>query len=319
MARTPKFTPAELLDLARTAITMNPAITVLAFRKAHEVGSAEANAVLAAARWEARHQHYAALALEDLHPRYRELVQAPERSDRTTELSLDSGPEELHAAVDRALESARVALGDTIEALRATARRIITDVETQAASQVRAAEARAQEAAAGLDVSDRQAAEAREETAQVREQLTADVLRLSQELREEGRARATAEDALRRADEERQRALTTLDRERDAARATAAELTRDLVDSQKLAAAAQLRASGLEEALADTRQRLTAATEANSRALQHAAGAEARANLLESAHGAELQRLRETHTDAVTRLETRISALMSGDSRPRKP
>lgn len=318
MARTPKHTRAQLLDLARAAIAENPALTIEAFRKAVHVGSGDAKAAFAAACWEARQRHYSALPLEALDPKFRDLVQVGEPSDKAMEVSLDSAPDELRAAVDRALESARGALGDTIEALRATARRLIADAETQAASHVRAAEAHAQEAFAGLDASERHAAEAREETARVREQLTADIMRLSQELREEQRERVNAEAALRRADEERQRALLDLACERDAARATAAGLTRELVDAQKIAAAGEIRARGLEDALADTRQRLTDATEESSRALRDAAAAEARASLLATAHDAELQRIREAHAELVTRLEAHIADLVPADPRQRR-
>ena len=57
MARISKHRPAELLDLARAAIAHDPDIPVLAFRAAHQIGSADAQAVLAAARWEIGRAH----------------------------------------------------------------------------------------------------------------------------------------------------------------------------------------------------------------------------------------------------------------------
>ena len=95
------------------------------------------------------------------------------------------------------------------------------------------------------------------------------------------------------------------DKERAAARTTAAELTRELSEAQKLVGSAELRARGLEDALADTRQRLDEATNAATRAERASAAAEARAALLESAHAAELQRLREAHSAELQRFAAR--------------
>ena len=306
MPRSPKHTPEALLDLARIAVSDHPDVPVHDFRATHRIAAGEAQAVLAAARWELRHRQYASLAREDLHPHYRDLVRAPDSPDHTAVLTLDALPVELRASVDRALESARTAFGSALEALRVTARRITAEVETQAAVNVRTAEAQAQEAIAALDSVERQVAEAREETARVRENLGAEVLRLTQDLKDERRDRSAAERTLQLVQDEHQRALHTLDNERAAARTTAADLTRELSEAQKLAGAAELRARGLEEALVDTRQRLDDATSAATRAERAAAAAEARAPLLESAHAAELQRLREAHAAELQRFEDRV-------------
>lgn len=308
MARISKHRPAELLDLARAAIAHDPDIPVLAFRAAHQIGSAEAQAVLTAARWEAGHRHYAMLELDDLHPRYRDLVSPRAGRDRASEVDLDALPAELRADIDRALDAARAALGGTVEALRATARRLIAEVQAEAAAHVRASEANARDTTAGFDALERQAAEAREEAAGVRERLGADVLRLSQEVADERRARAATEQALQRADEERQRAADALTQERTAARNTTTDLTVKLADAQRAAGAAELQARTMEDALADTRRRLTDATDAASRAQRDAAAAEARAALLESTHAAELLRLREAHAAELERLESRLSS-----------
>lgn len=308
MARTSKYRPAELLDLARAAIAHDPDIPVLAFRAAHQIGSAEAQAVLTAARWEAGHRHYAMLDLDGLHPRYRDLVGPREVVDRAAGVDLDALPAELRADIDRALDAARTALGGTTEALRATARRIIAEVQAEAADHVRAADASARDTIAAFDAIERQAAEARAEAAGVRERLGADILRLCQELTDERRARTAAEQALERADEERRRALDALTQERAAARGLATDLTGQLAAAQKVAGAAELQARSMEDALADARRRLTEATNAASHAQRDAAAAEARAALLESTHAAELLRLREAHDAEMQRMEARMAA-----------
>ena len=308
MARTSKYRPAELLDLARAAVAHDPDIPVLAFRAAHQIGSADAQAVLTAARWEAGHRQYAMLDLDDLHPRYRELVSPREVCDRASGVDLDALPPELRADVDRALDAARAALGGTVEALRTTARRIIAEVQAEAAAHVRAADAGARDTIAGFDAIARQAAEAHAEAAGVRERLGADIVRLSQEVTDERRARAAAEQALQRADEERQRVMEALTQERAAARTIATDLTAQLAHSQKAAGAAEVHARSMEDALADTRRRLTDATDAASRAQRDAAAAEARAALLESTHAAELLRLREAHGAEMQRMEARMPA-----------
>lgn len=308
MARTPRHTPEQLLDFARAAITADPSTRIPDFRATHRIGSGEAQAVLTAAHWEAGHPPYAKLRREDLPARYRELVKPRETMDVTGELDLAALPEVLRRSVDEALDATRQALGTTIESLRHRACVLIAEAEAEAASSIRAALEQAQVSASLLDAADRHAAEAREETAGVREHLNAEITRLTQELRDERRERAVIDQALRRSDVERLRALETLESDRVATRATISDLTQQLGEAQRLMGAAEREVETMRAAVADTRRRLDEATDTASRALRDGAAAEARAALLEETHAAELRRIRELHADEVARLERRIAS-----------
>lgn len=305
MARTSKFTPGQLLELARTAVEANPEVRVAEFRELHEIGSNEAQAVLSAAKFEIGYRQYGKLRPEDVHPRYRDLVAAPQRVDWTTPIDLDAEPDALRASVDAALGAAREALGGIIEQLRATARRVVTEVDARAGAEIRAAEVAVRDLSADVETAQRREAEVRADAAQFREHHSADIARLTQEVREQARERVVAEKAAARADVERGHALDSLERERTTARDTISALTCQLADSQKAAGASESQARSLEDAVSDLRRRLDAATEALGIARRDSAisearesAASARAAALESAHAAEMGRL-EAHAAAL--------------------
>lgn len=301
MAKTSRYTPIELLELARQAVSLDPEVRVATFREEHGIGSNEAQAVLTAAKFERGHGRFAKLSAEDLHPRFRALVTAPATNSLGSVLDLRCGPDALRSDVDRALDGVRDALGAILERVRHAALQAIGDAESRAADDARAAETALHEMSADVEAAQRREAEGRADAAQHREQLSAEVGRLTQEVREQIREREHCERALTSAELERTRAIATLERERAASRATEAELTRQLADAQRAAGAAERHAASLTESVADLRHRLDSATEALSNAMLHAAlcearesAANARAEALSISHKAELLRLHDS-------------------------
>ena len=298
MAKTSRHTPIELLELARQAVTLDPDVRVAAFREEHGIGSNEAQAVLTAAKFERGIGRFAKLAVDDLHPRFRDLVAVPFTHPGGGMLDLTCSPDFLRSDVDHALGAVRDALGAIMERVRHTAQQAIADTESRAAEDVRAAEMAVREMSADVEAAQRREAEGRAEAAQRREQLSAEVNRLTQDVREQIREREHCERAVTNAEMERTRAVATLERERAASRATEAELTRQLADAQRAAGAAERHAESLAETVADLRKRLDVATESLTAARRDAAlcearefAANARADALAGSHEAEIRRL----------------------------
>lgn len=300
MARTSKHQPEALLDLARAAVADNPDIPVATFRRDHGVGTTEAHAVLTAARWEVGYRHYGRLPLEQLHPRYQSLVKAPATRDPTAALTVDTAPEVLRLEVEQAFVAAREALGRVGEHLRAVAKQAIADTEASAAGDIVAAEGAARDLASEVEVAQRHEADARRETATLREQLNTEISRLTQELRDQTRERAASEKARELAEEDRRQALAALNGGRDATEKQIADLTSRLSDAQLAAGATERHVQTMAEVIEDLRGRLDEAVEATAVARREssasqakAAAADARVALLQESHAAELLRLRE--------------------------
>lgn len=302
MARTSKHTPQALLDLARAAVDNNPDVPVATFREEWGVGTSEAHAVLTAARWELGYRHYGRLPLEQLHPRYQSLVKAPERQDPSVAITVDSAAEVLILEVDRALAAARDAIGRVGDHLRAAARKTISDAEAGALGDIQAAEGAARDLASEVEVARRYEADARSDTASVREQLNAEISRLTHELRDQTRERAAAERTRERAEDDRRQALAAMNAGREMTEKQIADLTARLAHAERAAGATDRHVQTMTEVIGDLRQRLDDAVDAVAGARRDAAAAESRAAadearvaLLQQAHAAELLRMREIH------------------------
>jgi chromosome segregation ATPase len=300
VARTSKHPPEALLELARSAVAEDPDIPVATFRRDHGVGTTEAHAVLTAARWELGYRHYGRLPLDQLHPRYQSLVKAPATRDPAATLTVDTAPEALRLEVEQAFVTAREALGRVGEHLRAAAKQVIADTEASAAGDIVAAERAARDLASEVEVAQRHEADARRETATIREQLHAEISRLTQELRDQTRERAAAERARELAEEDRRQALATMNGGREATEKQIADLTSRLADAQRAAGATEAHVQTMTEVIADMRRRLDeavtsaeAARQESSTSNAKAAAAEARVALLQQAHAAEVLRMRE--------------------------
>jgi predicted nucleic acid-binding Zn-ribbon protein len=300
VARTSKHPPEALLDLARAAVAENPDVPVATFRRDHGVGTTEAHAVLTAARWERGYRHYGRLPLEQIHPRYQSLVKAPETHDPSAAIRVDAAPEVLRLEVDRAFEAVRDAVGRVGEHLRAAAQRAITDAQASAAGDIVAAEGAARDLASEVEVAQRHEADARRESATLREQLNAEISRLTQELRDQTRERAAAERARELAEADRRQALAAMNGGREATQKLIGDLTSRLGDAQRAAGATERHVQTMTEVIADMRRRLDDAVGAAAKARQESSASEARASaaearvaLLQQSHAAELLRMRE--------------------------
>lgn len=299
MARTSKHTAEALLDLAREAVESNPEIPVSTFRAAHGVGSSEALAALTAAWWERGYRHYGRLGIEQLHPRYRSLVKTPVSQDPAGDITIDAAPEALRLEVDRSLTAARDALGRLGDHLQIMAKRVIAEADARAAQDILAADGASRELATEVEVAQRQEADARRETASIREELNAEISRLAQDLRDQTRERAAAERARDTAEEDRRLANATLERSRETMERQAADLSARLANAERGAGASDRELQLMADVVTDLRRRLDGAVEAVGGARREAAAAESRAaaaearlELLKESHAAELLRMR---------------------------
>lgn len=291
MARSSRYGPEALLELARAAVAENPDVPVHAFRAEHGVGSNEAQSVLTAAKWERGHKQYGRLSRDQLHARYQNLVRAPDILDPTAGITIDAAPQALRAAVDRTLGAARDALSGIIDAMQAAARQTIANADARAADDIRAAESAVRDLGSEIEVAQRQVAEARQETAVVRGQFHAEISRLTQELRDQTRERLAAEAARDVAVEDGRRTLATMQQERDAMRQSTATLAARLADAERVAGAAERQVHTMAETIADLRRRLDEASIAVGEARRDASVAESRA----AAADARFAQLQETH------------------------
>lgn len=301
MARTSKHTAETLLELARTAVESDPDIRVAVFRSAHGVGTNEAQAVLTAARWERGYRHYGRLPLEELHPRYQPLVKAPGSQDPAAHVTIESAPEALRLEIERAMATAREAMGSMGDHLQLLARRVIAETEAAALRDIRAAESACQELVTEVEVAQRQEAEARRETASIREQLNAEISRLTQELRDQTKERAATDRAREVAEEDRRQAHATLERSREAMARQTADLSTRLADAERAVGATDRLVQSMTETNADLRRRLDEAVEALAEARRDAslaesrwAVAESRLELLQGVRNSELSQGQET-------------------------
>lgn len=256
MARSPRFTPAAMLEHARAAVAEDRDVTVKQFRDAQGVGMADAGAALAAAKWEVRHRQFGALRREDLDPRFRDLVRSLDDGTKVLDDDLHSIADHLAAPFERAFADLRGTVEGLLAAMAGTAQRQIDAERDAAREQVLHAAGHELQLAGAVEVAERQAAEAREEVERIRRSLGEQVASLSQRLSAEETRRRLSDQRAAIAEEERQSALRELDR----SRLGVAELRAKVDAVVRAHAAAENGLASLEARVQDLTARLTEAT-----------------------------------------------------------